>query len=103
VTSPILIAAVTLALSSHVALRPGPEAHARSSRSSAALAERAHTVCRDRVSLRHAPGGVTIGYLYRGDRVIVTLYARRHRWAYGIGADGYGWLLTRALCRRSQT
>jgi hypothetical protein len=57
-------------------------------------------VCRDRVSLRHAPGGVRIGYLHRGDRVIVVVYARRNRWAYVISASGDGWLLTRALCRR---
>lgn len=66
----------------------------------AASAKRTYSVCRDSVSLRHAPAGVTIGYLHRGDRVIVTLYARRHRWAYAISASGYGWLLTRSLCRR---
>jgi hypothetical protein len=60
----------------------------------------AQKVCRDRVSLRHAPAGVTIGFLRRGARVIVTLYARRHRWAYVLSADGHGWLLTSALCRR---
>jgi hypothetical protein len=63
-------------------------------------AERAQRVCRDRISLRHAPGGVRIGYLHRGDRVIVVVYARRNRWAYVISTSGDGWLLTRALCRR---
>jgi hypothetical protein len=68
---------------------------------SQALADRrTYRVCRHAVSLRHAPAGVTIGYLHRGDRVIVTLYARRHRWAFGISAAGQGWLLTSALCRR---
>ena len=68
---------------------------------SEALADRrTHRVCRDTVSLRHAPAGVTIGYLHRGDRVIVTLYARRHRWAFGISTAGHGWLLTSALCPR---
>jgi hypothetical protein len=65
-----------------------------------AAAKLAQEVCHDRVSLRHAPAGVRIGYLYRGDRVIVTQYARRHRWAFGVSANGYGWLLTSALCRR---
>jgi hypothetical protein len=68
---------------------------------SQALAERrTYNVCRDTVGLRHAPAGATIGYLHRGDRVIVTLYARRHRWAFGISTGGHGWLLTSSLCRR---
>jgi hypothetical protein len=66
----------------------------------AAQAKRVEKVCRERASLRHAPAGVPIGYLYRGDRVIVALYARRHRWVYAISARGDGWLLARALCRR---
>jgi hypothetical protein len=69
---------------------------------SQALAEsRTYKVCRDSVSLRHAPAGVTIGFLRRGARVIVTLYARRHRWAYVLSAEGHGWVLTGGLCRRS--
>jgi hypothetical protein len=68
---------------------------------SQALAEgRTYRVCRDTVSLRHAPAGVTIGHLDRGARVIVTLFARRHRWAFGVSTAGYGWLLTSALCHR---
>jgi hypothetical protein len=63
-------------------------------------AERTKRVCRERVSLRHAPAGVRIGYLHRGDRVIVVTYARRRHWAYVLSGQGYGWLLTRALCRR---
>jgi hypothetical protein len=63
--------------------------------------KRTYRVCRDTVSLRHAPAGVKIGSLRRGTRVIVTLYARRHRWAYVLSAEGHGWLLTSGLCRRS--
>jgi hypothetical protein len=103
--TPTLIVAFTVVLGTQVALAAGATgAQERSGLTdSGAVAERAaaQRVCRDRVSLRHAPGGVRIGYLYRGDRVIVALYARRHRWAYGISVNGYGWLLTNALCRRS--
>jgi hypothetical protein len=63
-------------------------------------AKRTERVCRDRVSLRHAPAGVRIGWLHRGDRVLVVTYARRRHWAYVISKSGHGWLLTRALCRR---
>jgi hypothetical protein len=72
------------------------------STSSQALAgKRTYRVCRDTVSLRHAPAGARIGLLRRGTRVIVTLYARRHRWAYVLSAEGHGWVLTSGLCRRS--
>jgi hypothetical protein len=91
----------TVMLGTHGTLAGSAEERAAFTGSQAVAAERAQRVCRDRVSLRHAPGGVRIGYLYRGDRVIVALYARRHRWAYGISVNGYGWLLTSALCRRS--
>jgi hypothetical protein len=67
-----------------------------------ALAEkRTYRVCRDTVSLRHAPTGARIGSLRRGTRVIVTLYARRHRWAYVLSAEGHGWVLTSGLCHQS--
>jgi hypothetical protein len=101
-TMPALMAAVALALGTHVALAAGSQEGPGSNRTTATAAERTQRICRDRASLRHAPGGVVIGYLFRGDRVIVTVYARRHRWAYGIGARGHGWLLTSALCRRPQ-
>jgi hypothetical protein len=77
------------------------ESHSREpSRAEAGQRAAPRTVCRDRISLRNVPAGVTIGYLQRGERVIVTVYARRHRWAYAITLAGQGWLLTSGLCRR---
>ena len=101
-----MMVAFTVVLVFQIALTTGmsrAEEQSGLTRAGVVAAERAaaQRVCRDRVSLRHAPAGVRIGYLQRGDRVIATQYARRHRWAFGISANGHGWLLTSALCRRS--
>ena len=95
-TAAFVMVTLTVMLGTDVTSRGAPASPASAD---AAAADRTQRVCRDRVSLRHAPAGVRVGYLYRGDRVIVVLYARRKRWAYVISTRGNAWLLTRALCR----
>jgi hypothetical protein len=56
------------------------------------------TICRAETALRYSPGGVEIGRLQRGDRVIVVDYARRKRWAYVLSGRGSGWVVVRAFC-----
>jgi hypothetical protein len=92
-----MIVVIAVALGAGVAFGASPAGRPASTGPQASAAKRTK-VCRDRLTLRHAPAGVTIGYLYRGDRVIVSLYARRHRWAYVVAARGNGWVLRNGLC-----
>jgi hypothetical protein len=56
-------------------------------------------VCRSSVALRNTPGGFTVGYLQRGDRVR-RLRSGRRGWArVDTALRVRGWIPSRALCR----
>lgn len=65
-------------------------------------AQAAHTVrvCASRAAVLDSPGGFTVGYLFRGDRVRIARRSANRRWArVTTPTDLRGWIRVRALCR----
>jgi len=57
-------------------------------------------VCATAVSVRDSPGGFTVGYLFRGDRVRIRQHsANRRSSRVSTPTEIAGWIPTRALCR----
>jgi hypothetical protein len=57
-------------------------------------------VCAAQAVVRTSPGGYTVGYLYRRDRVRVSRKSANRRWArVTTPTDLRGWVSARALCR----
>ncbi len=65
-----------------------------------ALAAYSTRVCAAQAIVRTAPGGFTVGYLYRRDRVRVSRKSANRRWArITTPTDLRGWVTARSLCR----
>ena len=57
-------------------------------------------VCAAQAVVRTSPGGFTVGYLYRRDRVRVSRRSANRRWArVTTPTDLRGWVAARSLCR----
>ena len=57
-------------------------------------------VCASKAIVRHSPGGYTVGYLYRRDRVRVARRSADRRWArITTPTDLRGWVPFASLCR----
>lgn len=58
-------------------------------------------VCAKRAVVRDSPGGFTVGYVYRRDRVRVLRRSANRRWARIVTpTELRGWMRRRALCGR---
>ena len=65
-----------------------------------AQAAPAARVCASRTPVLDSPGGFTVGYLFRGDRVRISRRSANRRWArVTTPTDLRGWISARALCR----
>ena len=67
-----------------------------------AVADAAYStrICASKAIVRSTPGGYTVGYLYRRDRVRVARRSANRRWArITTPTDLRGWVTTRSLCR----
>ena len=65
-----------------------------------AQAAHAARVCASRTPVLDSPGGFTVGYLFRGDRVRISRRSANRRWArVTTPTDLRGWISARALCR----
>jgi hypothetical protein len=58
-------------------------------------------VCAKRAVVRDSPGGFTVGYLYRRDRVRVVRLSANRRWARIVTpTELRGWTRNKVLCGR---
>lgn len=65
-----------------------------------AQAAKSARVCASRTAVLDSPGGFTVGYLFRGDRVRISRRSANRRWArVTTPTDLRGWISARALCR----
>lgn len=65
-----------------------------------AQAAKSARICASRAAVLDSPGGFTVGYLFRGDRVRISRRSANRRWArVTTPTDLRGWISARALCR----
>lgn len=63
-------------------------------------AARKARICASRTAVLDSPGGFTVGYLFRGDRVRIARRSANRRWVrVTTPTDLRGWIPVRALCR----
>lgn len=56
-------------------------------------------VCVSRLAVVTSPGGFTVGYVFRGDRVRITRRSANRRWERIFSANELrGWVRTKSLC-----
>ncbi|MBJ7469849.1 MAG: hypothetical protein JHD16_01035 [Solirubrobacteraceae bacterium] len=58
-------------------------------------------VCVTSTVVLDSPGGFTVGYLFRGDRVTISRRSKNRKWArVSTPTDLRGWVRAKNLCRR---